>query len=400
MRDFSSVRIVEISDSPYLKRTFPNQVVYFSTSPDRTDHGRADNGASIVSLATFGALWRVLREAETSIVVCRPTFYSPWDVRWISRVLFSRRVMHRVPLLPRAFGPQLLRWRVSAPVVIWDDADMPLINRNNFFLLDRCHLYFKRELPPDRWRLFMKTGHENLPTARFRNSARYLARIGKLRPVSIGVPPSAPEPFPVPSFEKSTDIFFAGTIETTSSIRKQGLSELNALRERGFIIDIAERRLPQSEFYRRCAQALLTWSPEGHGWDCFRHYEAALCGSVPLINQPTIERYQPLGRGEHAIYYDVEEGQLTQAAVSALADRPRLAVMGRAARAHVLAHHTRAAISWYIARACLETASGSAGLFLKTPLEQDSDGGSEHAGLSSVTPIVSGYQLRGQPNLK
>jgi len=389
MRDFSSLRIVEIGHSPYFKHAFPDQATYFSTSQDGTDYGRADDGTSIYSLATLGALWRVLHEAETSIIVCRPTFYSPWDVRWLSRMLFSRRVMHRIPTFQRAFGPQLLRWRVPAPIAIWDDADMPLINRNNFFLLDRCCLYFKRELPPDRWRLFMKTGHENLPTARFRKSERYLARIGKLRPISIGVQPSA-QPFPAPSFEKSTDIFFAGTVEATSSVRKQGLSELYALRERGIVVDVAEHRLPQSEFYRRCAQAFLTWSPEGHGWECFRHLEAALCGSVPLINQPTIERYQPLGRGEHAIYYDVEEGQLTRAAVSALADKPRLAAMGRAARTHVLAHHTPAAISRYVVRACLEAASSSAEPFLKTPPQNDFDGGCDHAKLSSATRPISG----------
>ncbi len=138
-------------------------------------------------------------------------------------------------------------------------------------------------------------------------------------------------------------------------MRQRGFSELLALRDRGFVVDIPERQLSQSEFYRRCAQARLTWSPEGLGWDCFRHYEAAMCRSVPLINQPTIERYRPLLHGSHAIYYDVEAGGLTRAATAALSDRPHLEVMGRAARDHVLTHHTPEAIARYVVRTSLAT---------------------------------------------
>jgi len=75
----------------------------------------------------------------------------------------------------------------------------------------------------------------------------------------------------------------------------------------------------------------------------------------------------------------VEEGQQTRAAVSALADKPRLAAMGRAARAHVLAHHTLAAISRYIVRACLDAACSSAEPFLKAPPQNDFDGGCDYA---------------------
>ena len=71
-------------------------------------------------------------------------------------------------------------------------------------------------------------------------------------------------------------------------------------------------RLSLPEFYQRAARAWLVWSPEGLGWDCFRHYEAPACGSVPVINQPNIERHQPLVHGEHAFYYDRSPGELTR----------------------------------------------------------------------------------------
>lgn len=250
-------------------------------------------------------------------------------------------------------GPQLLRRPIAVPIVVYDAEDLPVINQNNFFLLDRCRFYFKRELPVDRWQTFLKTGHSNLPTPRFRSSERYRARIEKLRPISLGLPLTMPRPFAVPSVPKSTDIFFAGRIDGSSSVRPKGLQQLLALRERGYVIDFVEARLSQDEFYRRCARAWLTWSPEGLGWDCFRHYEAAACGSVPLINHPTIERYQPLQEGEHAVYYDVEENALMHATIAALADKPRLEAMACAAQAHVLTHHTPEAIARHIVHTSL-----------------------------------------------
>ena len=140
--------------------------------------------------------------------------------------------------------------------------------------------------------------------------------------------------------EKTADVFFAGDTESSSSVRAAGMRELTALRERGITVDIPQSRLPLPEFYQRAARAWLVWSPEGLGWDCFRHYEAPACGAVPVINQPTIERHQPLAAGEHAFYYDPAPGELTRTIVAALADKDRLRAMARAGQSHVMAHHT------------------------------------------------------------
>jgi hypothetical protein len=366
MADIAHRRIVEIGDKPFVKRGLPDQVTYFSTWADDDPRRLKADGSSVVSLRTLAVLCRALRAPETDLVVCHPTFFSPWHWRWTMRALFDRRTLRRSVSFVRTMGPQVLRWPISAPIAVLDQTDLPLINRNNFFLLDRCRIYFKRELPPDRWRLFMKTGHANLPTPRFRVTAPQQARIDKLRPISLGLPLSATTSFPVEPSEKSVDIFFAGKIDGSSHVRRRGLGELLALRERGIAVDIPERALPQSEFYRRCARAWLTWSPEGLGWDCFRHYEAAACGSVPVINQPTIERHQPLLHGIHAIYYDIEEGGLTGAVRAALADKQRLDAIGRAAGIHVLAHHTLTTLARHIVRASLDPVA-SAGAAATAP---------------------------------
>ena len=122
-----------------------------------------------------------------------------------------------------------------------------------------------------------------------------------------------------------------------------------ALRDQGISVDIPDAPLPREEFYRRCAAAWLVWSPEGYGWDCFRHYEAPACGSVPVINLPTIRRHQPLIDGEHALFYEPEPGGLTKAALAALADKPGLTRIAELGREHVLAHHTPTAISRHMA---------------------------------------------------
>jgi len=343
--------IVEIGDKPFIATAFPAHTRYFSTfAPDAAPPG-------VRVLKSLGALWTALGDPQTRLIVCHPTFDAPWSPRFLSRNLVSRRMLQgRSPLL-RGWGPQLLRWRGRAPIVVLDHEDLPVINRNNLFLLDRADLYFKRELPADHWRVFLKTAHPNLPTPRFRTRPRNVARIAKLRPLSIGLPLDAPELLNFPPLEKRSDVFFAARVEGSSSLRAPGLAELRALQAAGVAVDIPNGPIPREEFYRRCAAAWLVWSPEGFGWDCFRHYEALACGSVPVINQPSIERHAPLIGRRHALYYDVEPQGLTRAITEALKDRPALARIAAEGRAHVLGHHTPAAIARYV----LESAGISLG---------------------------------------
>lgn len=356
MTDLASLRIIEIGDKPYVKQAFPEQTTYFSTYhvAEAVDPAR---GMYAVSLQTIRDLRERLQAPDLSLIVCHPTFFSPWHWRWLGRAVFDRRILQGQFPFVRALGPQLLRERTRVPIAVLDQEDLPVINRSNFFLLDRCRTYFKRELPVDRWHVFLKTGHPNLPTPRFRRLARYAGRAQKIRPLSMGLPMWQAHLLPWPTMEKKADVFFAGRVHDSSWVRQTGFREINALRERGIVVDIPDQPLPPEEFYRRCAQAWLTWSPEGFGWECFRHYEAPACGSVPVINSPTVERHKPLVDGEHAIFYTVENGGLTQAITTALADKERLKRIAAAGRAHVLAHHTPRALAEYIVRTTLGLAT-------------------------------------------
>jgi hypothetical protein len=331
--------IVEIGDKPFIATAFPAETAFYATV---SGLGAPPGARSIGSL---GELWRILGDPGVDLIVCHPTYSAPWSWRHLTRTVFSRRMLRGEAPLLRAFAPQMLRWRGQAPIAVIDYEDLPVINRNNLFLLDRCKLFFKRELPADHWRVFLKTAHPNLPTARFRLAARNADRVAKLRPLSIGLPFYGAPSLDMPTQEKRFDVFYAGRVDGSSTLRARGLGELRALQAKGLAVDIPDGTLPRDEFYRRCAGAWLVWSPEGYGWDCFRHYEALACGSVPLINQPTIERRARLLAGEHALYYDVEPGGLTQAITAALADKAALARIARNGRAYVLTHHTPTAIA-------------------------------------------------------
>jgi hypothetical protein len=340
--------IVEIGPRPYIARAYPDETAYFSTDSAR------DRPEGVASLSTLGDLSAALARSDVDLVICHPNFSAPWSLRHVGRSVFSRRFLQgRSPLI-RAIGPELARWRGKAPVVVIDHEDLPVINRSNLPLLDRSVLWFKRELPPDHWRVFSKTAHPQLPTPRFRSAARHLAWVKKLRPLSLGLPMNTEDLLPLAPRTKTADVFFSGRIDGSSTLRERGLIELEALAARGVVVDRPSAPLPRPEFYARCAAARLVWSPEGLGWDCFRHYEALACGSVPLINLPTIDRHAPLIGGEHAIYYDPEPGGLTAAILAALADPPALDRMAAAGQAHVMANHTPTAVARYVVETARE----------------------------------------------
>ena len=352
----SRPRILEIGEVPFLLRAYPGSTEFYSTWPDASAVDTADN-VHIVSLSTLPQLARRLADSSFDLVAIQPPSHAPWQLGNIVRSLFRRSVLRGDIPLFRAAGPEMVRGRVAAPILVWDVADQPYIYRHNLYLLDRATFYFKRELPPDHWRLFMGAAHWKVPTPRFRLAKKNVERIAKIRPVSLGLPfdrADHPAAKPVSAAEKSIDVFFAGRIAGSTTVRSRGLAELLALKAKGLRVDVPDQTLPAEEYLARCARAWLVWSPEGLGWDCFRTYEAALCGSVAVVNRQTVERHRPMLDRVHALYYDVEPGELTRVIEAALADRNRLMSIAAAARAHVLAHHTPTAIARYMVETTLK----------------------------------------------
>lgn len=343
-------RILEIGPLGYARAAWSPDTLFFDTA-DRP----AQRAADPQEPRSLSQLVRLLRAGEHDLVVCMPPTRSPWHWQSLTRQIFNRRVADNLKRPLRLFAPQMLRFFRDRPLAVMDFADTPYIDADNLFLLDRATLYFKRELPGDEWRLLTKTAAGTQPSMRMRGERRWRERLAKVRPLPLGLPLGFAADLPGAPVEKRSDVFFAGTVKGFP-VRERALAELEALRREGVVVDIPDRPMPRADFYRRCAEAWLTLSPEGHGWDCFRHYEAAACGSVPLMNHPTTRRHAPLVSGEHALYFDIGPGGLKRAVRDALADRARLAAMGEAGRAHVLGHHTPEAILRHVVDSVLAEA--------------------------------------------
>src|SRR5262245_36202939 len=351
MKQPSSPRILEIGEVSRMRHAFP-QTDFFSTFVRDSDSIKPA-GATLVSAKTLIPLARHLSKGRYDLVVVHASPHGSAEA--LIRTIFRRSALRGHFPIFRSFAQHLLRRSVNAPLAVLDLHDSPSILQCNRHLLEAATIYFKRELPADRWRLFMRGG--KVPTLRYR-LARQNDKLTRIRPISLGIPDSmlALEAQPPAPVSKDIDVFFAGRLSGSSTVRERGADELAQLSSRGLRIEISDGPMSPSEYLARCARAWLVWSPEGYGWDCFRAYEAALAGSVPLVSRQTIERHKPFVDNEHCIYYDVEAGQLTQTIQRALSDRDRLLTMATAARDHVLRHHTSQALAEYVAQSTLAAA--------------------------------------------
>ncbi len=349
-------RVLEIGKNNLFGKTDPARHVFYNGylhRPVPDEPGRRQIG-----VRTIGGLLAALRGNAHDVVLVYPHRHAPWSPEMILRMLGRSRVIHLPSLVLQACSGPLATLACNKPIAVVDLDDTTRLPRHWLPLLRRATLIFKRELPVDHWATFMGVGHRDLPSSGFRARSPLAAVVAKLRPISLGVPrPVEAIASRLGPAEKTIDVFFAGSLRNWGTVRERGLALLQQLAASGLKVEILDRVLPLDQYLARCAASWLVWSPQGLGWDCYRHYEAAACGSVPVINTPTIERHAPLIHGEHCFYYDVEGDALQHAIRAALADRERLRAMGEAARAHVAAHHTAAAIGRHIVETTLAAAA-------------------------------------------
>ena len=334
-------RILEVGEHCLVGRGLPSRTDYVCTS--LTDLP-PDLPSDLRRLEPMAAIHALRADAYELVIAHAPAYAATQGsvLRFAARRPFARGPA----LFLRANLARLAPAHV--PIVVLDLEDAPIIHAHNLSLLDRALLYFKRELPADRARVFMQTRAPALPDASRRLVRPLATRLAKLRPISSGLSDAVLAEAPKQPAGKSADIFFAGQIAGSATLRQSGASELIELVNRGVQVDFVTQRMALPDFLKHAAAARLVWSPEGFAHECFRHYEAAACWSVPVINTPGIERHRPLRQGIHAVYYGVEPGGLTQAVVSALRRPERLLTMGRAARRHALRYHSHAALARYV----------------------------------------------------
>jgi len=233
-------------------------------------------------------------------------------------------------------------------LIIVDMADNPTIGTPTVKLLDAATAVFKRELPTDRWRVLSGTSHPFLPTRRIRQSPKWQRRINKFHPVNL------PNLFPDidgASFSgtpKTTDVFFAGDVIGNSTARMAAVSDLEKIQALGYKVDYPNERLSKDEFFHRMARAWLTLSPEGFGWQCYRHAEAGMVGSIPLINYPTIIQATPFLDGFNCFYFSPEPGGLVKAVQKSLTNKDTLLSISQNAKHHCTKNYTIKACCEYM----------------------------------------------------
>jgi len=271
--------------------------------------------------------------------------------------------------LARAWGRQ--PWRVAhltvpraltragIPWALVDRNDQVLLNEGSHIFFRDCTAFFVRELLTNRYEIFQAYRRGEPGCRLWPGGPRTEYPLKKIRPISLGLQVPL-EKFRDLPHEKKHDLFFCGTMD----LRTPRISALEEIREsarrEGWALKLADR-MPQEEFLRTCAESWLVLSPSGNGWDCWRHTEVLMAGSVPLINYPWIERYAPLRDREHALLYSPEQGHLTQVVREALANREGLRPIARAGANHVRQYHTYPALRDYLLSETLRMASGPGG---------------------------------------
>lgn len=259
--------------------------------------------------------------------------------------LFGKAVRHRIPiaLINRSDNGRLL------PGSDW--------------FYRRCHAAFVRELHPQPemalQHLYSPTGGNPQTNKRARRLMGWIdpaspsdRNLDKLRPISLGVSPEVASKIPTKD-SKEWDVFFAGDLKE-KGLRGRLVDELRSLSGRSDLKILLKPRLPLPEYLASVASSRLTLSPPGMGWDCWRHYESMLAGSIPLMTYPVIQQHQAGIDGEHCFYFSPDPGGLTRCLEKVLAHRERLPQIAEAGRRLVLEKHTFPKLEEYIIRETCE----------------------------------------------
>ncbi len=328
------MRILEISRSGFFKALQPDSTRWIrwgsALTADEPHRPEAFASSTIAS-----ALWHIRNETYDLIVL--PAIHPDhrFDQPPLKLVAKSMlRAFGRSPASSRLLNRLIIGSNRHAIVDVRDERNLC---ETTIRLFPRNTLYFKRELDLDRI---------TDPQA-----------LDRIRPLSLFVPDERRLP---PPRGTDIDIFFAGAL--CNRIRTDALEAAHSLSAHGLRVATPCTPLPYPEFMAALARSWLVLSPEGHGWDCYRHYEACLAGSVPVISRPRYHRRLYLEDGVHCFYYDADRASLADQLRALLVDKGRLVRMAEAGRRHVLANHTRSAVARYMLKEILGGSPATADL--------------------------------------
>lgn len=346
-RDIRSLRILEIGDEGTFHRQVPDQLTWIWTNPAKVK----ERGGSFDLRMTPWLAWKLrgqIARGEYDLII----LMAMKDHLWRKDRFFLRNIWALLMRVIRRFYKFAHYLVFFAPkgktrIVMIDTGDTMIIGPQNHVFFSKVDFFFKRELPQNHWNCFLQTSRFNEDLVNVQRNPYQREALKKLRPFPLGIHKSNMLIFSDMKAEnKTSDIFYVGAPRST--VREAGIPLIERLRDEGIRVDMPAKRLEKEEFLQRMSASWLAWSPEGMGWDCFRHHESLIVGAVPIINHPTIHRYRPLIEGEHAFYYSVEGDDLVRVIKKALADKEQLLRMVAAGREHIARWGTTDALLRYL----------------------------------------------------
>ena len=312
--------MLEISRCGLFKAVEPDTTDWFRWGSSLTaDEPHAPTSHSLPALAR---VFRSIRNGEYDLIVI-PAIHADHRFDQPRHKLAAKsllRAMAGSPTCSRMLGRVAVG---SCCHIVVDLRDERQLCETALRVFPGAALYFKRELDLD------EINQRQVPVA--------------VRPLPLFIPDERQLP---PPCEKEIDVVFAGAL--CNGTREAALEVARSLSARGVRVHAPPAPLPYGQFLTTLARSWLVLSPEGYGWDCYRHYEACYAGAVPVINSPRYRRRLYLEDGVHCFYYDADREPLAERLLAMLADKDRLLRMADAGRRHVLANHTRTAVARYM----------------------------------------------------
>ena len=203
-------------------------------------------------------------------------------------------------------GTLVMDWLRSGmelpPIAVIDDMDDPFIWPRDFELFMNCAVYFKREMPFDEffcYRLF---------DIKFIDKQKRIDLTQKLKPIWISYDKESIDAFTdtdtfIPYEERDIDVAFFCNIHMSHN-RVKILPILEALGKKYNVITTENSKFAKDEFYEKLKRCKIGISLDGRGWDCPKHYELMLCGTLLFIPRPPIQLAIDLKDGENCIFID------------------------------------------------------------------------------------------------
>jgi hypothetical protein len=313
----AQMRILEISRVGLLKSLLPDSTKWIRWGGSLTaDEPIQPEQCSVQAL---GQVLRQIAGRQFDLLVLpalHPDHHHDQSLLKIGTKVMAKGAVG-MPFVSRILGQLPIK---KTRYIIIDINDTTQICDRTTKIFPHYEVYFKRELD-------FSLRDANYPQLR-------------TKPISLFLPDERPK---IETISKDIDVFFAGTI--CNDVRRKAVDELQSLHDSGFSIYFPKEKLSYQEYIKNLSRSWIVLSPEGHGWDCYRHYESGFAGSVPLINYPSYRREIFLKEGVHCIYYDSRKESVADKVRVLLQNKADLLRIGAEARRHILRYHTRAGVA-------------------------------------------------------